>query len=233
MWRPIKHRSERIAASFVTVAGTSIVLGASDGVNTDSRTAVASTPALVLQAASRGSSVPGFVSGLPPPARRRELSVERRAIVIGATMEHRILLVANQTLGGDELTEAVRNRVAAGATEIWVVAPAVTPPDPLGAAALATGAQRVAAGRGGAELAEQRLRDALYRFRALGITVAGEVSDEDALGAVGEALARREFDEVIISTLPTGVSHWLRTDLPSRVQRRFAGPVTTVTARHR
>jgi hypothetical protein len=47
--------------------------------------------------------------------------------------------------------------------------------------------------------------------------------------AVRDALAHHEIDEIIVSTLPGGVSHWLRLDLPKRLQRRHHLPVTTVT----
>jgi GABA permease len=56
------------------------------------------------------------------------------------------------------------------------------------------------------------------------------LGDPDPLKAIGEVLARDQFDEVIISTLPQRVSRWLHTDLPYKVQRRFDVPVTTITA---
>ena len=96
-----------------------------------------------------------------------------------------------------------------------------------------TGFARLAPERNAAEVAEGRLRDALYRFEPLGIPVGGEVSDKDAFSAVSDVLSRERFDEVIISTLPTGLSHWLHIDLPSRVESKFGLPVTTVTARRR
>ena len=148
-------------------------------------------------------------------------------------MAHRILLVANRTLAGDDLTTVIRERVAAGATTLWIVAPATPATDPMAPGAMSVGAPRLAPERSGAELAESRLRDATYRFRDLGIPVGGEVSDKDAFSAVSDVLSRGEFDEVVVSTLPTGVSHWLRMDLPSRIHRTFGIPVTTVTARER
>jgi hypothetical protein len=150
-------------------------------------------------------------------------------------MHGRVLVVANQTLGGEELAATVRKRVEAGATELWIVVPATSPPDDVAFARVVAYEGRFHLGERseGADpvsLAERRLKDATYRFDRLGITVGGEVGDEDPFQAVSDVLSKREFDEVIVSTLPTGVSHWLRADLPSKVHRKFKIPVTTVTS---
>ncbi len=81
------------------------------------------------------------------------------------------------------------------------------------------------------EEAERRLREGLLLLRRLGATVEGEVGDSDPMNAIEHALHGRHVDEILISTLPTHVSHWLHTDLPSRVHRKFGLEVTTVTAR--
>ncbi len=145
-------------------------------------------------------------------------------------MAHRILLVANQTLGGEELTAAVRERVWDGATELWVVVPVTQTSNRVAVGATGFGPAHLAPDRSAAEVAEGRLRDALYRFEHLGIPAGGEVSDKDPFSAVSDVLSREHFDEVIVSTLPTGLSHWLHIDLPSKVERGFGLPVTTVTA---
>jgi hypothetical protein len=64
---------------------------------------------------------------------------------------------------------------------------------------------------------------------AAGGHVEGIVGDTDPLVAVRDAVQRLGFDEIIVSTLPANVSHWLRRDLPSRVQQ-LGLPVTVVTA---
>ena len=158
-------------------------------------------------------------------------------------MAHRILIVANQTLGGEDLAAMVRERVRTGATELWVVVPATQPSDQSAAsvaAAAATGAGATGAGATAADGAEenhahvvarQRLEAARVRFAELGVAVGGEVGDPDPFEAVSQVLGRREIDEVIVSTLPAGTSQWLRTDLPRRVNREFGIPVTRVIGR--
>jgi hypothetical protein len=60
--------------------------------------------------------------------------------------------------------------------------------------------------------------------------VEGIVGQSDPFEAAKEVLARESFDEVIVSTLPEHVSHWLRRDLPHRI-KQLGLPVTVVTAK--
>jgi hypothetical protein len=54
------------------------------------------------------------------------------------------------------------------------------------------------------------------------------VGDPSPVEAIRDALRDREFDGIILSTLPPGISRWLRQDLPSRVEKEFDLPVTHV-----
>jgi hypothetical protein len=155
----------------------------------------------------------------------------------GVVAEHQLLVVANRTLGGEQLVEAARACVVGGADAIWIVVPAIAPANDWAASRFEAEAALVPSlGLDGSttsdpyQLAEMRLERAREQFRALGVPVGGEVGDEDPLKAIGDALAVHPCDAILISTLPRAVSHWLRADLPSRAHRRFHLPVTTVPA---
>ena len=141
----------------------------------------------------------------------------------------RCLIVANQTLTTDTLSRAVQDRITAGPHEFHVVAPATPAHDEVdGPGAYAdlgpSPTERAYA------LARQRLDRALENLRALGAAVDGEVGDADALAAVKAALGHFPADEIVVSTLPSGLSAWLRHDLPSRLRRGCDIPVTHLTA---
>jgi GABA permease len=129
----------------------------------------------------------------------------------------RYLVVANQTLGGEHLAEAIRARLAGGPSSFHVVVPATQPQDQ---AVWTEGEARA--------LATKRLEAAVARFRGLGADVEGEVGDERPLEAIADAVREREFEEIILSTLPPGLSRWLGQDLPHRVERQFDLPVEHV-----
>ncbi|HEU4397655.1 MAG TPA: hypothetical protein VFU54_07455 [Actinomycetota bacterium] len=170
----------------------------------------------------------------------------------------RYLVVANQTLGGEELANAIQERMAAGPSHFHLLVPA-TPAGQLDAEYLAGKSDKPDAAAPGTEgldrktarqlledeleepdlaesgedlgrrLARQRLSQEINRMRDLGASVSGEVGVADALDAVGVVLHRWEFDEVILSTLPGRRSRWLAADLPTRIRRGFKLPVTQVT----
>jgi GABA permease len=127
------------------------------------------------------------------------------------------LVVANQTLGAEQLAAKVRECVQAGPCQFHIVVPA-TPAD--------HGMQTEGHDHA---LAEQRLEAALVRFRELGAEVEGEVGDGNPMLAIGDALRARKVDEIILSTLPAGPSRWLKKDLPHRVERGFGLQVTHIT----
>lgn len=134
----------------------------------------------------------------------------------------RYLVVANQTLLGDHLFAEIRGRLAAGPCQFHVVVPATHARDH---AVWTEGHDRV--------IAQGRLTEALERFRAEGAVVEGEVGDPSPIEAIGDVLRRSPpFDEVILSTLPPGLSRWINQDLPHRIERSFHLPLALVVAEH-
>jgi hypothetical protein len=123
----------------------------------------------------------------------------------------RYLIVANQTLLGDPLFARVKECLAAGPCEFHLVVPATHAPG----RAVQTESRDHA-------FAAKRLADGLERFRALGVEVEGEVGDARPFDAIRDVLLHAPpFDEIILSTLPPGLSRWLHQDLPRRVARAF------------
>ena len=152
----------------------------------------------------------------------------------------RYLVVANQTLGGEPLMKEIRNRIAVGPSSFYVLVPAIpvsasfmeqlAHPEVGVPAETRTGLeQREETLRHRALMAsESRLSQLLTQIRAQGGEAQGDIGDTDPLKAIEAVMRSGAFDEVIISTLPLGVSRWLGLDVPHRVERRFKVPVTTV-----
>ena len=126
----------------------------------------------------------------------------------------RVLLVAHRTAATPPLLAAVRERAAQSPCEFTLLVPR-----PYWDADTEESAVTL-------ELALPLLDE------AAGAHVEGVVGDTDPFLAVQGVLLRAQFDEIIVSTLPTHVSHWLRLDLPARL-RRLGLPVTVVTASRR
>jgi hypothetical protein len=132
----------------------------------------------------------------------------------------RVLVVANRTAESPELLHTLQERAAEGQVSVTLVVPST----PHGLA-WATDMHS-----GGPE-AEGHLERALAGMRAAGLDVAdGRVGDPDPLAAVEDAVNLEGFDEIVVSTLPGGISRWLRLDLPSRVARVTGLPVRHVIA---
>lgn len=127
----------------------------------------------------------------------------------------KLLVIANRTVDSDEIREAIVNRAVAGPVEITLVAPA--------SSGVGSFRERRAA-------TEQRLDRAVQGLREFGVPVEGVVGDPDPMLAVQDAWDPRRYDEVIVATLPTGVSRWMAADLPHRVERFTGARVTHVVS---
>lgn len=130
-----------------------------------------------------------------------------------------ILVVANETLGGRKLLDAVKERVAeaGGDARVVVCVPRNRP-------------------RHGNiiyddfvfDAAKVRIDLARRFMRDQGIQVVGEIGDADPYTAAMDAIAEYHPDEIIVSTYPATVSGWLRRDLIERIQHASGIPVSHV-----
>jgi hypothetical protein len=127
-----------------------------------------------------------------------------------------ILVVANQTAASDELLEAVLERDSRMPVRLEFIVPPVGPGDESRAEA------------------EQRLEQALARVREAGLEATGRVGEDcDAMAIVVEAYDPARHDEILVSTLPASISHWMGIDLPARVGRSTNALVTHVVVPER
>src|SRR5918999_803855 len=120
----------------------------------------------------------------------------------------RILVVANETVAGKPLIDAVRERAGGDKIDIHVICPQNQPKHGY---VIYDSMVR--------EAAENRLRMTLALLREGGIEADGEVMDPDPYSAVMDALGEQEYDEIIISTHPETRSGWLRQGLVDRAER--------------
>jgi hypothetical protein len=128
------------------------------------------------------------------------------------------LVVGNQTLDSPDLTAAIEERMAGGSAVFHIVVPAT--PNQRG---LTWDEDEALAA------AQASLDGALERLRGLGVTVTGEIGHRDPIVATEDALRGRQVDEVLLSTLPPGISRWLGQDVPTRLKGSILQPVTVVT----
>jgi hypothetical protein len=149
-----------------------------------------------------------------------------------------VLVVANQTIGGSELRKELRKRVEAGQCSFYVVVPNTAAahyhvvPAAGGFVPMPTlDAYGPATDEEATEEARERLRGVLAELAEMGAQAEGHLGAADPVEAVEDTLADRQFDEVIVATLPHRVSRWLGSDVPDQIGRRFALPVTTVVSR--
>jgi hypothetical protein len=149
---------------------------------------------------------------------RKEPPLQTTPVHRGAPDERRILVIANETVGGEALREVIREKSEGYREQVLVVCPALNSPlrhwasdeDP---------ARREA---------HARLNRSLAALADAGVSARGEVGDSEPLQAIEDALRTFGPDEVIISTHPEGRSHWLERGVVRNARARFAVPITHV-----
>jgi GABA permease len=137
---------------------------------------------------------------------------------LGGTGLRRVLVVANETVEGEELISTISTLALSHKTEFHVVCPALN-------SRLKTYTSDEDPAR---EAAQQRLDDTLARLAAVGIDAHGKVGDGDPLVAVDDAVRTFGPNEIVISTHPPGKSNWLERGIVDSVRARYDVPVTHV-----
>ena len=136
----------------------------------------------------------------------------------GAEDERRILVIANETVGGDELLRILRTKSEGVREQVLVVCPALN-----------SQVRHWASDEDGARAAaQQRLDASLAQLQGYGIAARGEVGDGDPLQAIEDALRTFGADEIVISTHPEGRSNWLERNVVGSARERFDVPITHV-----
>ena len=150
-------------------------------------------------------------------SRRAEPPV-RTSVADHPESERRILVVANETVGGNELFAAIQKMAEDTDEHVLVVCPALNSP-----------LRTWASDEDGARAAAQaRLDTTLARLAAAGVQARGEIGDGDPLQAIDDALRTFGADEIVISTHPEGRSHWLERGIVTAARERFPVPISHV-----
>src|SRR3712207_859840 len=128
-----------------------------------------------------------------------------------------VLVLANETIGGKKLIDAIQARHDQGDAKFFVVVPRTRPKygNVVYDEAVRTSAQ-------------VRVDLALAFARQHEMEAEGEVGDEDPFNAALDAIAEFSIDEVIVSTHPSTSSGWMRRDLPERIREASGLPVNHV-----
>jgi hypothetical protein len=129
----------------------------------------------------------------------------------------RVLVVANETVAGQPLIDAVEDRAGSEELHVHVISPQNQPRHGY-----------VIHDEMVRDAAENRLKMTLALLHEEGIEADGEVMDPDPYAAVMDALGEQDYDEIIISTHPETRSGWLREGLVDRVRRAARRPVEHV-----
>jgi hypothetical protein len=149
---------------------------------------------------------------------RRDERPQKTAPRPHAPGERRILVIANETVGGHTLRSAILERSLDVREEVLVVTPALNSPI----------RHWVSDDDDARAAAQERLDESLARLAQAGVEARGEIGDGDPLQAIEDALRTFGADEIIISTHPEGRSNWLERDIVKKARERFAVPIKHV-----
>jgi GABA permease len=131
---------------------------------------------------------------------------------------HKVLVIANETVGGDELLALLGTRSIDLDEQVLLVCPALN-------SRVRTWTSDEDPARAGAQ---ERLDASLSRLAEAGVSARGEIGDGDPLQALEDALREFPADEIVVSTHPPGRSHWLEQGVVEQARQRYDVPITHV-----
>jgi hypothetical protein len=132
--------------------------------------------------------------------------------------QRRILVIANETVGGDELLALLGRKSVDVDEEVLLVCPALN-------SRVRTWTSDEDSARADAQ---SRLDTTLSRLTDAGVSARGEIGDGDPLQALEDALREFPADEIVVSTHPPGRSHWLEQGVVEQARLRYDVPITHV-----
>lgn len=144
---------------------------------------------------------------------------QRQTVESAPHAKFRLVVLANETVGGGELAGEIRARTEGRDAEVLVVTPAL----------VRSAAQHWASDTDAAYAeAEQRMLASVASLREAGIEARGEIGDSDPNVALADAMRGFGADEVIISTHPPQRSRWLERGVVERAKEEIGVPLTHV-----
>lgn len=133
----------------------------------------------------------------------------------------KVLIVANETVGAEELLAEIRRIEDERTSEFLVVVPARPLHEVHGSVWTQQGAQ---------EAARARLDHTLEILHGEGLQATGTIGDTQPIPAIGDALMDFDADLIVISTHPAERSSWLHGDIVEKARRKFGRPVVHVVS---
>ena len=130
----------------------------------------------------------------------------------------KILVIANETVGGEELFTLLGRKAKDVDEEMLLICPALN-------SRVRTWTSDEDPARADAQ---DRLEASLARLSTAGVSARGEIGDGDPLQALEDALREFPADEIVVSTHPPGRSHWLEQGVVEQARQRYDVPVTHV-----
>jgi GABA permease len=205
MHNPLRSEAEAFQVTVAIVAGAALVIAVT--LVTEPRYGAIVAGVLV-----------GFGVGIAWQ-RSRGREPHKAEVATGDGSAHRILVVANETVGGAELLSEIQNRARGRETEIMVVVPAIE-------------RSRLEHWTSDTDRAVEEARDRLSRsleaIASVGLRARGDVGDSEPNVAIEDALRDFAADELIISTHPPQRSRWLERGVVDRAREEVDLPITHV-----